>query len=203
MISPEPGRRRTSLPVQTQRVLLLAAGLPVVLVVGAAVWFLLALAGGTIGLSLAPAVSSTATPTGPAAGTGAAAAGPTASPVPLPGSRAETIHPGVVLESGQPDTSPRAAVVSGRLYVTTWGSSVCPAVAVAVRVENPRRVAVDLLPAGGPTCTADLAPRTVSVALDASRVDLSAPLTVRLTGPGILTSTSGVVQTDVVATPMA
>lgn len=108
----EPGRRRAPLPAEMLRVLLLAAGLPVVLVVGVAAWFLLTLAVGTTKQPLAPAVTSAAAPTDRPAGTGAAPAGRPASPVPLPGSRAETVHPALVLRSGEPDTAPLAAIVA-------------------------------------------------------------------------------------------
>lgn len=204
MTRPEPGRRRTPLPAQTLRVLLLAAGLPVVLVVGVAVMFLLTLAVGTTGQPLAPAVTSAATTTGRPAGNSAAPAGRTASPVPLPGSRAETVHPALVLRSGEPDTAPLAAIVAGRLFVTTWGSSSCPEVVVGLTVEDRRRATVDLRPADGPSCTADLGPRTVSVALDPAAVDLTAPLTVRLRGPGVEANVpwSTASDVEVLATPM-
>ena len=107
----------------------------------------------------------------------------TSTPALLDGSRVEpSLPPGMVLPSGEPDTTPFASISGGRLYVTIWGSSSCRALPVALKVENQHEVDLGLWQSGGVTCTADLAANTVSLPLDPATVDLTAPVTVHLSG---------------------
>ncbi|MVA76471.1 hypothetical protein GC722_10610 [Auraticoccus sp. F435] len=67
---------------------------------------------------------------------------------------------------GSMDTSPTAGWVEPgqRFYVTTYGSSSCPAAPTALALDGDR-LRVTMTRIGGPACTADLGPTSYALAL--------------------------------------
>jgi hypothetical protein len=88
---------------------------------------------------------------------------------PIPGFAGEPESPGTQLPvQGYPEDKDaalpagvRAFAEDGQFTVVTMGSSSCPLVADLADIDQKREiVTVNLTPAGGPVCTADLGPRT-------------------------------------------